>query len=102
MYKIRYINTAFLFLFLVLLFYGTSQEPASDRQNQDIVFLAEHEVNAGITAVLDKTVFQLDLHSEDFKAVPLTPEEKSSLILFYRDQGHFVRNGPGLETGVKR
>lgn len=80
MYKIRFINTAFLILFLVLLFYGTSQEPAADKQNQDIVFLAEHEVNAGITAVLDKTVFQLDLHPKDFKAVPLTPEEKASLV----------------------
>lgn len=80
MYKNRYLNTALLFCFLLLLMYGTSLKMTSDGQNQNIVLLSGKEVNAGIAGDLEKIVFQLDLHPEDFKVVSLTPEERSSLV----------------------
>lgn len=80
MYKHRGFHIAVLFLFILLLFYGTMIETGTDRQNPKAVLLLGKETGAGITADLEEIIFQLDIRPEHFKAVPLTPEERALLV----------------------
>ena len=80
MYKYRYLNTAILLLFLFILIYGVVFQSALDGQDQDSSLLAFNGANAGIAAALEETIFQLDISAEDFQVIPLTPEERSSLV----------------------
>lgn len=79
MYK-KYLCIGALVLFCAVLYFGTKEQTTEYTEQKEAGVKGEETVNAGVTASLQKNIFEEGILAPGSKIVSLTPEEEASLV----------------------